>query len=532
MRQRFLLLVVCCSPSGPFVSAQDVPAEAEGPPITSEEKSSAAEVVRFVWPKKDDSSYGGIVTEISEDGTLEVVASPESRGRLVEGLYLGVFYEAIEGKRELPKLTGALVQVQEVKERGAASLKLSDAALKSLAKNMHVLLVRPERSTTKRLKKIPAVFNIERAEPPKDFGPAAAESMNKLRELGVALHVYADMNGEQIVPAVVYGPDGKPWHSWRVLLLSAMDEEAQKLFEEYRLDEPWDGPNNKKLLDKMPDVYRHPLDEIGTSKTRYVVATGEGAALEHNALPFKKAEDFLSQPIRSRTTFGSVIDGLSYTIFAGECGAEDSVPWTKPEDLKFNEDLPAVNKKGGFAAIHDQAEKSKPKFGVFAFMDASVQAIEETIELESMILLLGRNDRQPVDYPQVRREAERSNAFELRIVEGKDGPLGRLNQIQASLNADMAAERDITDIMLRSVSMAVSTYGIHMGRLPSSLDELFHKPATIPRGRKWAGPYMIKEPEDAWGGKFNYKETEDGYELRSAGPDGEWETEDDVVHKS
>ena len=38
--------------------------------------------------------------------------------------------------------------------------------------------------------------------------------------------------------------------SWRVLLLPYLEEKT--LYEQFHLDEPWDSPNNKKLIERMP----------------------------------------------------------------------------------------------------------------------------------------------------------------------------------------------------------------------------------------------------------------------------------------
>ena len=43
---------------------------------------------------------------------------------------------------------------------------------------------------------------------------------------------------------------GKPLLSWRVHLLPFLEE--NELYEQFKLDEPWDSPHNIKLLDQMP----------------------------------------------------------------------------------------------------------------------------------------------------------------------------------------------------------------------------------------------------------------------------------------
>src|SRR5437016_5175694 len=65
--------------------------------------------------------------------------------------------------------------------------------------------------------------------------------------LSVGLHNYHAGNGH-FPPAYILGPDGKPWHSWRVLILPFIEQ--QRLYNEYNFDEPWDGPNNRKLASR------------------------------------------------------------------------------------------------------------------------------------------------------------------------------------------------------------------------------------------------------------------------------------------
>src|SRR4051794_10739862 len=84
-------------------------------------------------------------------------------------------------------------------------------------------------------------------------GPAAREkSITSLKQFALAFHNHNADQG-RLPPARVYDKDGRPLYSWRVLILPYLGE--KKLYEEFRLDEPWDGPHNKKLLAKMPEVF-------------------------------------------------------------------------------------------------------------------------------------------------------------------------------------------------------------------------------------------------------------------------------------
>ena len=76
-----------------------------------------------------------------------------------------------------------------------------------------------------------------------------------LRVIGLALQSYHASYG-CYPPAYTTDVTGRPMHSWRALILPYAGEEA--LFQTYRLDEPWDGPNNSRLAGRMPAVYGCP----------------------------------------------------------------------------------------------------------------------------------------------------------------------------------------------------------------------------------------------------------------------------------
>ena len=105
-------------------------------------------------------------------------------------------------------------------------------------------------------------------------------------------------------------------HSWRVLILPFLDE--QGLYDLYDFSEPWDGPNNSKLLGKMPRIFHCPGRNTGkpTSLTSYVVVRGNDTMF----------------PGPGSVRIEQVTDRLSDTILAAEV-ANVTIPWTKPEDL-------------------------------------------------------------------------------------------------------------------------------------------------------------------------------------------------------
>lgn len=150
------------------------------------------------------------------------------------------------------------------------------------------------------------------------------ERLNALRQLGIALHKYHEWKRRfpphlhQNHPAD-YDSDLRPFLSWRVHLLPVLN--MRPLYEQFHLNEPWDSPHNKPLLAKMPDLYRTGDDP---AKTTFQMVVGNGTAYE--------GKDGLQlQDFR---------DGTSKTALVVDAGQGKAVPWTKPEDLPFDEDNP------------------------------------------------------------------------------------------------------------------------------------------------------------------------------------------------
>ena len=54
--------------------------------------------------------------------------------------------------------------------------------------------------------------------------------------------------------------NGKPLLSWRVQLLPFL--EYAELYNQFKLDEPWDSENNLKLLEKMPSTFASPRVKV------------------------------------------------------------------------------------------------------------------------------------------------------------------------------------------------------------------------------------------------------------------------------
>lgn len=145
---------------------------------------------------------------------------------------------------------------------------------------------------------------------------ARASGSNNLRQIGLGLHSYHDANNSFPSQDGKMKPGDKGGLSWRVHILPFIEQGA--LYKEFKLDEPWDSPNNKKLIGKMPQTYVSPLAAAPPGETFYQSFVGKGAFFE----PGKTLKIF------------DITDGTSNTIMAIEGGKP--VIWTKPDDIPFN----------------------------------------------------------------------------------------------------------------------------------------------------------------------------------------------------
>ena len=194
-----------------------------------------------------------------------------------------------------------------------------------------------------------------------------------LKELALAMHAYHDTY-KRFPPAAISGQDGKPLLSWRVALLPYLDE--AKLYQQFKLDEPWDSKHNKKLLTKMPRVFTrlNVRPDRETTLTFFRVFTGSGTM-------FEGKQGARLQDIR---------DGTANTLLIVE--AAEAVPWTKPDELPYapGKALPKLGGlfKGGFFA---------------ATADGAVHFIPTPVDDATLRALITRAEGDVVDWEKLKK---------------------------------------------------------------------------------------------------------------------------------
>ncbi len=185
---------------------------------------------------------------------------------------------------------------------------------------------------------------------------------NNLKQLALAMHNYADTH-KHLPQRVVSDKDGKALLSWRVHLLPYL--EANDLYQQFHLDEPWDSEHNKTLIDKMPVTFTAIGDQAlaKQGKTRYVTPANAEACLG----------------VKEGTQFRDIRDGTSNTIMAVEVHADAAVIWTKPDDIviDFKDPLKSLKdaRNGSFLAM---------------MCDGSVRLVSGKINAETFKALITR----------------------------------------------------------------------------------------------------------------------------------------------
>jgi hypothetical protein len=192
----------------------------------------------------------------------------------------------------------------------------------------------------------PAIVTPMPAARSRELTARPSQSRYNLKQIGLALRDFQSRYNH--FPADVRDRDGKPMLSWRVRLLPFLDE--QELFDALRLDEPWDSPQNKFVLEQMPQVFAWPERpaQPGPGMTCYRGFSGKRTVFDPG--------------LKEGVGIETITDGTPNTIAV--VWAKDAVPWTKPDsDIPFEDEAKPermqallgelfIHYPGGFDALY------------------------------------------------------------------------------------------------------------------------------------------------------------------------------------
>lgn len=200
--------------------------------------------------------------------------------------------------------------------------------------------------------------------------------VNNLKMIGLALSNYHAVH-RTFPPAFIPDEQGNPMHSWRVLILPFLDE--VELSELYDFNEPWNGPLNRQLANRIPSVYRCPDCEATQSDTSYVAVVGTETGW----------------PAPEGIELRQFTDGTSHTIAVVEA-AEPGIHWMEPRDLTFDEAVRGVNRQG----IRQGVSSNHSGFANVVFFDSHVEFLPNDTPPETLRALLTANGSERAEPPQ------------------------------------------------------------------------------------------------------------------------------------
>ncbi len=148
-----------------------------------------------------------------------------------------------------------------------------------------------------------------------DFEPILLSEL-QLGRLAAAMSDFERSNG-QFPGLANFDTDGNPLLSWRVHILPQLG--LHDLYEQFRLDEPWDSAHNLPLADQMPRIFKSP--NFGSiNRTPFLAIAGDNAKFKLDGTPARWS---------SSTDFR--------TASHVEVNASKAVVWTSPTDWYFDE---------------------------------------------------------------------------------------------------------------------------------------------------------------------------------------------------
>lgn len=218
-----------------------------------------------------------------------------------------------------------------------------------------------------------------------------SQQTNNLKQIALAMLNFHDVAKHFPAPAAIVDKDGKPLLSWRVAVLRYLDQQA--LFNQFRLDEPWDSPHNLKLAKTMPLEYMDPShpELAREGKTVYQLPVHAESAfppageVEPKEVAFGGKRLFIAPGLQYR----DITDGTSNTVMIVATAPEDAVVWTKPDDWEVD-----------LARAWQQLKGQGNKTTVAAFCDGSAHAWDHHDERMEELLpkLITRTGREVIEW--------------------------------------------------------------------------------------------------------------------------------------
>jgi hypothetical protein len=183
--------------------------------------------------------------------------------------------------------------------------------------------------------------------------------VHNLQQIAAAMKQYDVVYGS-FPPAFIADKNGKPMHSWRVLILPYLG--LQDVYDRYRFDEPWDSVRNRAVTDLPIELFQCPgQPHAADLTTNYMMVVGP-----HTISNGPKG-----------TKITDITDDPPTTIMVVEV-ADSDVRWAEPVDLRFDKMEFAINgrKRPGISSHHP---RQRPQGVNVAFCDGMVRWLKNSI---------------------------------------------------------------------------------------------------------------------------------------------------------
>ncbi|MDB5386688.1 MAG: hypothetical protein JWM11_2334 [Planctomycetaceae bacterium] len=169
---------------------------------------------------------------------------------------------------------------------------------------------------------LPGISRNSQLAPEPEF--ASNPVARQMKQISEAMHRFHDTHNS--FPDMGKRADGTFPLSWRVQILPHFgDPKLLELYQQFHLNESSDSAHNKKLVDRMPDVYKMPVPQQ-SGQTSFHVFAGAGMLFENST----------GRPGAIR----DILDGTMNTLLMVVAGPETATEWTRPGGLAFDPQTP------------------------------------------------------------------------------------------------------------------------------------------------------------------------------------------------
>ena len=208
----------------------------------------------------------------------------------------------------------------------------------------------------------------------------AKECANRLSQICLALLNYENQRNS-FPPLYSVDSNGRPLHSWRVLILPFLDE--LHLYNQIRLDEPWNSPHNSQFHRRVPNVYQCPdnKDIKDTANCTYSVIKDDRHCFPEGGRTSRSSIDYISTH-----------DGASNTIAIVE--VKKPFCWMDPSaDLTLEEFSSGINTRQSRAGSFHPGG-----INVVAF-SCEIHFLGDSTNSQTLRALATRNGGESVSFP-------------------------------------------------------------------------------------------------------------------------------------